>query len=81
MNAARAVVWAQWRNIRNFYPRAGIGWTAIIGLIWYGIWIAVAAAVMVLISSPMADSTLSGLFLLIFLYWQVVPLLMAASGA
>ncbi len=80
MNQARAILWAQWRSQRNFFPRRGIGWTAIVGLIWYGFWIAGAFAVMLLTSSPLSSS-LSGVFLLVFLYWQVVPVLMAASGA
>ena len=80
MNQARAILWAQWRSMRNFFPRRGIGWTAIVGLIWYGFWVAAAFAVMLLTSSPMSAS-LSGVFLLVFLYWQVVPVLMAASGA
>jgi ABC-2 type transport system permease protein len=80
MNQARAILWAQWRSLRNFFPRRGLGWTAIVGLIWYGFWIAAAFAVMLLTSSPLSTS-LAGVFLLIFLYWQVVPVLMAASGA
>ena len=80
MNQALAILWAQWRSQRNFFPRRGIGWTAIVGLIWYGFWIAAAFAVMLLTSSPLSTS-LSGVFLLVFLYWQVVPVLMAASGA
>jgi ABC-2 type transport system permease protein len=80
MNQARAILWAQWRSQRNFFPRRGIGWTAMVGLIWYGFWIAAAFAVMLLTSSPLSTS-LSGVFLLVFLYWQVVPVLMAASGA
>ena len=66
--------------MRNFFPRRGIGWTAFVGVIWYGFWIAAAFAVMLLTSSTMSTS-LSGIFLLVFLYWQVVPVLMAASGA
>ena len=80
MNQARAILWAQWRSMRNFFPRRGVGWTAVVGLIWYGLWAAGAWAVMLLISSPITVS-LSGIFLLVFLYWQVVPVLMAASGA
>jgi ABC-2 type transport system permease protein len=80
MNQARAILWAQWRSTRNFFPRRGVGWTAFVGLIWYGFWVAAAIAVMLLTSSPMSTS-LSGIFLLVFLYWQVVPVLMAASGA
>jgi ABC-2 type transport system permease protein len=85
MHHTRAIVWAQWRTLRNFYPRMGAGWTAFVGLIWYGFWIVVAASVALLLSgssNPVLIRTiLPGLLLLIFLYWQLVPLLMAASGA
>src|SRR5690242_17857921 len=80
MNQARAILWGQWRSLRNSFLRRGIGWSAFVGVIWYGFWIAAAFAVMLLTSSPLSAS-LSGVFLLIFLYWQVVPVLMAASGA
>lgn len=80
MNPARAILWAQWRSLRNFFPRRGVGWTALVGVIWYGFWAAAAFAVMLLTSSPLSGS-LAGVFFLIFLYWQVVPVLMAASGA
>jgi len=81
MNQARAIMWAQWRSMRNFFPRAGVGWTAAIGFIWYGVWVIVSISVMLLTSTPMIGNTLGGILLLTFLYWQVVPVLMAASGA
>jgi ABC-2 type transport system permease protein len=81
MNQARAILWAQWRSMRNFLPRGGIGWTAAVGFIWYGVWVMVSLAVMLLTSSGAVSNTLGGVLLLIFLYWQVVPVLMAASGA
>jgi ABC-2 type transport system permease protein len=81
MNQARAILWAQWRSLRNFFPRRGIGWTAAVGFIWYGVWMFVSFAVMLLISSQAVANTLGGVLLLAFLYWQVVPVLMAASGA
>lgn len=81
MNQARAILWAQWRSMRNFLPRGGIGWTAAVGFIWYGVWAIVSLSVMLLMSSPVAGNTLAGVLLLAFLYWQVVPVLMAASGA
>jgi ABC-2 type transport system permease protein len=81
----RAIVWAQWRTLRNFYPRMGAGWTALVGLIWYGFWIVVAVAVSLLIARPanpvVIGTILPATLLLVFLYWQLVPLLMAASGA
>src|ERR1051326_6732990 len=81
MNQAGAILWAQWRATRNFFPRRGIAWTAAVGAIWYGVWLVVSLSVMLLTSSAMVASTLAGILLLIFLYWQVVPVLMAASGA
>src|SRR5678815_2346283 len=81
MNQAGAILWAQWRATRNFFPRRGIAWTFLVGAIWYGVWLVVSLSVMLLTSSAMVASTLAGILLLIFFYWQVVPVLMAASGA
>src|SRR5580765_7528580 len=81
MHQARAILWAQWRSTRNFLPRGGIGWAAIIGIIWYGIWGVASFAIMELTRSAMSPNMLAGMLLLVFLYWQVVPILMAASGA
>jgi ABC-2 type transport system permease protein len=82
---AKAILWAQWRTLRNFYPRGGVAWTAILGSIWYGIWTLAAIAIARLLSNPANLGTLRtalpGGLLLVFLYWQVVPLLMAATGA
>jgi ABC-2 type transport system permease protein len=85
MMHARAILWAQWRTVRNFYPRAGVAGTAIIGTVWYGVWLIAAVAAARLLSSPanldVMKAALPGGLLLVFLYWQVVPLLMAATGA
>lgn len=85
MNQARAILWAQWRTVRNFYPRAGVAWTAVIGFIWYGFWIVAAVAAGRLVADPhnlnAIHTALPGALLIVLLYWQVVPLLMAATGA
>ncbi len=85
MNQARAILWAQWRTLRNFYPRGGVAWTAVIGIGWYGFWLLAAISTARLASSPantgVLKAVLPGGLLLVFLYWQVVPLLMAATGA
>jgi hypothetical protein len=39
MNQARAILWAQWRTLRNFSPRSGVAWGALIGAGWYGFWL------------------------------------------
>jgi ABC-2 type transport system permease protein len=85
MNQARAILWAQWRTLRNFYPRGGVAWTAVIGAGWYGFWTLAAIATARLAANPanlgMVKTVLNGGLLLVFLYWQVMPLLMAATGA
>jgi ABC-2 type transport system permease protein len=81
VNQSRAILWAQWRSMRNFLPRGGVGWTAAVGFIWYGVWVLVSFSVMLLISSAAVASILGGVLMLAFFYWQVVPVLMAASGA
>ena len=40
MNQARAILWAQWRSMRNPSCARGVGWTAAVGFIWYGVWVA-----------------------------------------
>jgi ABC-2 type transport system permease protein len=85
MNHASAILWAQWRTVRNFYPRGGAMWGAIIGTIWYGFWLLVSIAGARLIANPenagIVRVALPGALLIVFIYWQVVPVLMAATGA
>jgi ABC-2 type transport system permease protein len=84
MNQARAVLWAQWRTLRNYYPRWGAAWTVIIAVIWYGAWAAAATVIGVTMADADIDDIVEafpGVLLLMFLYWQVIPLMMAASGS
>jgi len=85
MKQARAILWAQWRTLLNFYPRAGVAWASVIGFLWYGAWLAAAVTTARLMAAPdnldLVRKVLPGGLLLVFLYWQVVPLLMAATGA
>jgi ABC-2 type transport system permease protein len=83
MNHARAILWAQWRTLRN--ARGGAAWTAVIGTIWYGFWLLASVSGARLVANPanlsLLKAALPGALLIVFLYWQVVPLLMAATGA
>src|ERR1700674_4912409 len=85
MEQARAILWAQWRTLANFYPRSGPAWTSVLTLVWYGVWAAAAVAFARVFrdpqSLPVIQTALPGGLLLMFLYWQVVPLLLAATGA
>ncbi|HBY62649.1 MAG TPA: hypothetical protein DEH78_22740 [Solibacterales bacterium] len=82
-----AVLWAQWRTLRNFYPRAnrgGLVFTAIMGLLWYGSWLTGALVIAKVISISRQASLERFLpfgFFFGCLYWQLVPLLMASAGA
>ena len=85
---ARAIVWAQWRTLLNFYPRAK-KWTSalslILTLLWYagwavGAWI-VAARIAVLNDTATGQALLTYGLVAGFFYWQVVPLMLATAGA
>jgi ABC-2 type transport system permease protein len=83
---ARAILWAQWRTLQNTFRRGGgVAWTAIVGLIWYGLWLSAAVIAAKLAAQPgnipLLYGGLPAILLLVFLYWQVIPLLMAATGA
>jgi ABC-2 type transport system permease protein len=85
MKHAQAILWAQWRTVHNFYPRGGSAWTTGISVVWYGFWTLTALAIARLLANPanldFIKSALPGVLVIVFLYWQVVPLLMAATGA
>lgn len=83
-----AVVWAQWRAMRNSYPRAGVVGKAIgavANFLWYALWaigaVLVADELRKAPSAAKAAEFLSGGLLLLFLYWQIIPVLMISSGA
>jgi ABC-2 type transport system permease protein len=83
----RAVVWAQWRSIWNFYPRAspgGVVFTVAGAALWYGMCATAAIAAAFFFASAanleLFPRVLRGGLLLAFLYCQVVPILLAATG-
>lgn len=85
---ARAIIWAQWRSIRNHLPRAnkvGIAFTVLLGFIWYGLFAVMAAGIGAALSDGSEIERVrrvlpAGLFVC-FLYWQIVPLLLASKGS
>ncbi len=85
MHCAAAIFWAQWRTFCNFYPRRGVAGAAVVSLVWYGLWTGVAFSLLRVFSNPenlpIVRVALSGGLLLMFLYWQVVPLMLATTGA
>jgi len=87
-NQASAILWAQWRTLRNYFPRsnkAGYFFSGILSAAWYGIFAYFAFLAAVLLARPEEIDAfrrlLPGALLICFLYWQVVPVLMASLGS
>ncbi len=85
---ARAILWAQWRTLWNFYPHRNLGGmilTLLLGLFWYGMWAVGAFAVALLLARPEPPEFLPRMLptglALVCLYWQLVPILMVSTGA
>src|SRR5271154_198954 len=85
MTQIGAIFWAQWRTLYHFYPRRGAAWSATVSLIWYGLWTVAAFAFLRVFHNPTEIPTirvaLPGGLLLMFIYWQVVPLMLATTGS
>ncbi len=85
---ARAILWAQARSLFNFYARGNTGmlvFTIAMSALWYGMLAFGGFSAAMVASDPrqlpmLRRSGNSALFFM-FLYWQVVPILMASTGA
>jgi len=88
LNQLRAILWAQWRTLINFYPRGNMGsltFTVLMSAVWYGMVAVGAVGVAVLLSDParmpMIERIMPIGLMLAFLYWQIVPILLVSTGA
>jgi ABC-2 type transport system permease protein len=82
---ALAIVWAQWRSARNYFPKSDYATvlTVVIGVLWYGLWCFGAVSVGLLCAEsepPLLAKLLPAGLLLAMLYWQLIPILMASTG-
>jgi ABC-2 type transport system permease protein len=87
-NQISAIVWAQWRSTRNHLPRAsvaGLLFTGVLIVVWYGTFVFLAVLAATLLASPVElapfRAILPPALLLVLLYWQVIPVLMSSMGA
>jgi ABC-2 type transport system permease protein len=87
-NQPRAIVWAQWKTVRNYFPRASAGamaFSAILSLLWYGLFafLAIGAAFLTSNADDLENiaKIVPGALLLALLYWQVIPILMVSMGS
>src|SRR5260370_8464239 len=84
----RAIIWAQWRTLRNYLARSNkfaFGLTGLFGLVWYGGFAFLATFAGILFSKAdeltFIHTVLPTALLLCFLYWQLIPVLMASMGS
>jgi len=85
---ASAIVWAQWRSTWNGFPRAnkvGLAFTTLLRAVWYGAFLYLAFFAGLVLSRPEEvepfQTILPPALLLCFLYWQLIPVLMASTGS
>jgi ABC-2 type transport system permease protein len=82
-----AILWAQWRSIANYHfgsRRWRFPFALMFACIWYGMWSFIAYAVLTVAADPNQIDLLRragpSSLLTMFLYWQVVPIIMASTG-
>lgn len=82
-----AILTAQFRTIRNLYPRqgwVGVLMSTLLSTLWYGLWCVLAYFTARSFAEPHMARSLGEILpnglLLVLLYWQLVPLLMVTSG-
>lgn len=84
---AKAILWAQWRGILNYYPRmlhSGTIFSGVFMAIWYGFMLFLAWGVFSLVSGmkdtgKIYDLLQKSLFFATA-YWQFVPVVLATTG-
>ena len=85
---AGAIIWAQWRSTRNHLPRANVGglvFTGVLTAVWYAAFAYLAVLAGVLLSRrgelEAFHKLLPAALLIVFLFWQVIPVLLTSMGA
>ncbi|MGA7410949.1 MAG: hypothetical protein WBW33_10720 [Bryobacteraceae bacterium] len=81
----RAIVWAQFRTIRNYLPRTSWGAVllAFVSLLWYGLFIGLGGLLAIILPkapfSGLKEFLPAGLLGLL-IFWQVFPVMTMSSG-
>jgi ABC-2 type transport system permease protein len=86
-NQARAILWAQWRGLLNYYPRSlrsGSMFSAVLMSIWYimvlfGAW-AVYSVLSEINDVQRVRDFLNRALFFATIYWQFVPVVLATTG-
>jgi ABC-2 type transport system permease protein len=87
-NQARAIIWAQSRLLRNYVPRSnnvGLALSGSLLAVWYAGFAFLGVMAGIALAQPGEMDFIRRVFptalLLCFLYWQLIPILMASMGA
>jgi ABC-2 type transport system permease protein len=87
-NQARAIVWAQWKTVRNHIPRsnkAALIFSGVLLAVWYAGFGFLALLAGFFLAKPdeveFVHRVLPTVLLICLLYWQVIPILMASTGS
>jgi len=81
-----AILWAQWRTLRNLRPaegRSGRVISVAMSVIWYGMWAGIAVAIGLAAASfdrLRLEAALPWGLMGVFLYWQLAPLMTGSAG-
>lgn len=85
---ARAILWAQWRGLRNRLPHSnwlGIAFSSVLIALWYGAFMLLAISSAFLMANPAHLERIAAILprglLIGILYWQLMPLISAAMGS
>lgn len=81
----RAIVWAQFRTIRNYLPRTSFGsiLLTVLSLLWYGLFIFLGGVLAVALPHAPFDELrryLPPSLLGLLIFWQVFPVMTMSSG-
>src|ERR1700733_6613049 len=87
-NQARAIVWAQFRTARNYIPRSnkiGLIFSGLLMALWYAGFGFLALLAGLFLADPdelyFVHRVFPTVLLMCFLYWQLIPILMASTGS
>lgn len=87
LQQTRAIFWAQWRTLLNFYSKGNwgvLGFTVLLSLGWYAMTAFGAVAVQMICAVPerlpLVQQHGAQVLFFTFVYWQVIPILLASTG-
>lgn len=81
----QAILWAQFRTVRNYLPRTSLGAALVwlLGAAWYGLFAAISIGLAAGLPHVPSDQLLRTVALILFfllLFWQIFPLMTLNSG-